>query len=116
MFRTYLDAVARTAADPVTGKYLGRLAAADVFTHDNAATLLESLRVDAGVLAPSAFGRDPLTAMRATAADRPPVRRPHRIPPSDFAALPPVAGHGHARIVSRPWQRCLRTSGCSARR
>ncbi|MFK0104097.1 hypothetical protein [Streptomyces sp. NPDC091217] len=57
VFRTYLDAVARAAADPVAGKYLGRLAAADVFTYDNAATLLESLRVDAGVLGP--FGIRP---------------------------------------------------------
>ncbi|MER5796417.1 MBL fold metallo-hydrolase [Streptomyces sp. NPDC001980] len=57
IFRTYLDAVARTAADPVAAKYLGKLAAADVFTYDNAAALLESLRIDAGVLGP--FGIRP---------------------------------------------------------
>ncbi|MFD3996039.1 hypothetical protein [Streptomyces sp. NPDC058548] len=41
----------------VVAKYTGLLAAADVFTVDNAWTLLESLRIDAGVLGP--FGVHP---------------------------------------------------------
>ncbi|MEU3464710.1 MBL fold metallo-hydrolase [Streptomyces sp. NPDC006733] len=57
IFKTYLDAVARQAADPVIAKYTGVLAAADVFTLDNAATMLESLRIDAGLLGP--FGTRP---------------------------------------------------------
>ena len=52
IFKTYLDAVARQAADPVIAKYTGVLAAADVFTTDNCATMLESLRIDAGSLGP----------------------------------------------------------------
>src|SRR6266545_2082870 len=52
IFKTYLDAVAQTAAAPVTAKYTGLLAAADVFTVDNAWTLLESLRIDTGTLGP----------------------------------------------------------------
>jgi glyoxylase-like metal-dependent hydrolase (beta-lactamase superfamily II) len=54
IFKTYLDAVAQTAAAPVTAKYTGLLAAADVFTVDNAWTLLESLRIDTGILGPFA--------------------------------------------------------------
>ena len=57
IFKTYLDAVAQTAAAPVTAKYTGLLAAADVFTVDNAWTLLESLRIDTGILGP--FGVRP---------------------------------------------------------
>jgi hypothetical protein len=41
----------------VAAEYTGILAAADVFTRDNAWTLLESLRIDAGVLGP--FGVHP---------------------------------------------------------
>jgi glyoxylase-like metal-dependent hydrolase (beta-lactamase superfamily II) len=52
IFKTYLAAVAEQAAAPVTEKYLGVLAAADVFTVDNAAALLESLRIDSDVLGP----------------------------------------------------------------
>lgn len=52
IFKTYLDAVAQQAADPVTAKYLGQLAAADVFTLDNAASMVNSLRIDSGVLGP----------------------------------------------------------------
>lgn len=52
IFKTYLDAVATQAADPVTAKYLGQLAAADVFTPDNAASMVNSLRIDSGVLGP----------------------------------------------------------------
>ncbi|MET8977357.1 MBL fold metallo-hydrolase [Streptomyces sp. NPDC004539] len=57
IFKTFLDAVADAAAAPVAAQYTGVLAAADVFTKDNAWTLLESLRIDAGVLGP--FGVRP---------------------------------------------------------
>ncbi|MEE4542614.1 MBL fold metallo-hydrolase [Streptomyces sp. V4-01] len=57
VFKTFLDAVADTAAAPVAAKYAGVLAAADVFTKDNAWALLESLRIDAGLLGP--FGVRP---------------------------------------------------------
>ncbi|WP_369222924.1 hypothetical protein AB5J52_17380 [Streptomyces sp. R39] len=57
IFKTFLDAVADAAAAPVAAKYTGVLAAADVFTRDNAWTLLESLRIDTGVLGP--FGIRP---------------------------------------------------------
>jgi glyoxylase-like metal-dependent hydrolase (beta-lactamase superfamily II) len=51
------EASAQTAA-PVTAKYLGKLAAADVFTFDNAYTVFEfALREDGGVLGP--FGIHP---------------------------------------------------------
>jgi glyoxylase-like metal-dependent hydrolase (beta-lactamase superfamily II) len=56
-FKTYLEAVIQTAAAPVSAKYLGVLAAADVFTADNAATLVDSLRLDTGFLGP--FGVRP---------------------------------------------------------
>ena len=52
IFKVYLDAASAQAAAPVTQKYLGKLAAADVFTFDNAFAVLESLRVDGGVLGP----------------------------------------------------------------
>jgi glyoxylase-like metal-dependent hydrolase (beta-lactamase superfamily II) len=52
IFKTYLDAVAQQAAAPIIAKYTGVLAAADVFTTDNCATMLESLRIDAGILGP----------------------------------------------------------------
>jgi glyoxylase-like metal-dependent hydrolase (beta-lactamase superfamily II) len=54
IFKAYLDAASDQIADPVTAKYLGRLAGADVFTADSAYTMFESLRVDAGVLGPFA--------------------------------------------------------------
>ncbi|MFF7216347.1 MBL fold metallo-hydrolase [Streptomyces sp. NPDC008238] len=57
IFKTYLDAVAAQAAAPVAAKYTGVLAAADVFTLDNAAALVESFRIDAGTLGP--FGTRP---------------------------------------------------------
>ncbi|WP_260256125.1 MBL fold metallo-hydrolase [Streptomyces sp. 840.1] len=57
VFKTYLDAVARRAADPVAAKYTGKLAGADVYTADHAATLLESLRINAALLGP--FGIHP---------------------------------------------------------
>ena len=52
IFKTYLDAAARLAADPVIAKYTGRLAGADVFTTDNAFAMIESLRIDTGDLGP----------------------------------------------------------------
>ena len=57
IFKVYLDAASAQAAAPVTQKYLGKLAAADVFTFDNAFAVLESLRIDGGVLGP--FGDHP---------------------------------------------------------
>lgn len=51
---TYLDAAAQEIAGLITDKHLGRLAAVDVFTLDNTATMIESVRIDAGVL--GAFG------------------------------------------------------------
>jgi glyoxylase-like metal-dependent hydrolase (beta-lactamase superfamily II) len=44
----YLDAVAETAAAPVTEKYTGVLGAADVFTVPTAFSILESIRLDLG--------------------------------------------------------------------
>ena len=57
IFKAYLDAASAQAAEPVTAKYLGQLAAADVFTVDNAFALVQSLRIDLGVLGP--FGIHP---------------------------------------------------------
>ena len=55
--KSYLDAAAEQAAAPVIAKYTGRLAAADVFTTANAAALVNSTRIDAGILGP--FGIHP---------------------------------------------------------
>jgi glyoxylase-like metal-dependent hydrolase (beta-lactamase superfamily II) len=44
----YLDEVANTAAAPVIEKYLGRLAAVDVYTPSTAFWVLESIRLDRG--------------------------------------------------------------------
>jgi glyoxylase-like metal-dependent hydrolase (beta-lactamase superfamily II) len=57
IFKAYLDAVSTQAAAPVTAKYTGVLAAADVYTFLNAAAMLDSLRVDTGDLGP--FGDHP---------------------------------------------------------
>lgn len=57
IFKAYLDAASAQAAAPVTKKYLGKLAAADVFTADNAYVMFEALRVDYGTLGP--FGDHP---------------------------------------------------------
>lgn len=57
IFKSYLDAGAQRAADPVVEKYLGILGGADVFTVDNAYALLESRRIDTGILGP--FGIRP---------------------------------------------------------
>ena len=55
IFKTYLDAAAQQAAEPVVDKYLDKLGGADVFTVDNAYALFESLRIDAGILGPFAI-------------------------------------------------------------
>jgi glyoxylase-like metal-dependent hydrolase (beta-lactamase superfamily II) len=52
IFNAYLDAAARQVADPVIAKYAGKLAAVDVFTVDNAFTMVQSVRVDTGHLGP----------------------------------------------------------------
>jgi len=57
IFKAYLDAASQQAAAPVVAAYTGKLAAADVFTFDNAYVLFESLRIDAGILGP--FGIHP---------------------------------------------------------
>ncbi len=59
VFNAYLDAASSQTAAPVIAKYLGKLAAADVFTNDNAFVMFDSLRVDYGVLARSAITRRP---------------------------------------------------------
>ena len=56
--KSYLDAASAQTAAPVIAKYLGKLAAADVFTFDNAFTVFEFvLREDGGELGP--FGIHP---------------------------------------------------------
>jgi hypothetical protein len=57
IFQAYYNAAAVQAAGPVVGKYLGQLAAVDVFTYDNATLMFESLRVDYADLGP--FGDHP---------------------------------------------------------
>jgi glyoxylase-like metal-dependent hydrolase (beta-lactamase superfamily II) len=58
IFKAYLDAASAQTAAPVTEKYLGKLAAADVYTVSNAFSIFEfALRVDGGVLGP--FGVHP---------------------------------------------------------
>lgn len=57
IFKAYFNAVASQAAEPVVAKYLGVLASVDVYTIDNALTMMEMLRVDAGMLGP--FGNHP---------------------------------------------------------
>ncbi|WP_089158193.1 MBL fold metallo-hydrolase [Micromonospora sp. NBS 11-29] len=57
IFKAYLDAAAAQAAEPVVREYAGRLGAVDVFTVDNAFSMLEYLRIDAGLLGP--FGIRP---------------------------------------------------------
>ncbi|MFJ9543834.1 MBL fold metallo-hydrolase [Streptomyces sp. NPDC101225] len=52
MIGEYFKATARQAAAPVVAKYTGRLAGVDVFTEGHAHVLIESLRVDTGVMRP----------------------------------------------------------------
>jgi glyoxylase-like metal-dependent hydrolase (beta-lactamase superfamily II) len=58
IYKAYLDAASAKIAAPVTEKYLGRLAAADVYTFDNAFAVFEfSVREDGGLQGP--FGIHP---------------------------------------------------------
>jgi len=57
IFKGYLDAVSMQAAAPIISKYTGVLAGADVYTFLNAASMLDSLRIDTGDLGP--FGDHP---------------------------------------------------------
>jgi len=58
IIKAYFNEASAQTAAPVTKKYLGKLAAADVFTFDNAYTVFEfALREDGGVLGP--FGIHP---------------------------------------------------------
>ncbi len=50
LFDTYLDRIARAAADEVESRWVGRLGAVDVFTEDHCWTVMESLRIDEGFL------------------------------------------------------------------
>ena len=53
IFKAYLDAASAQTATPVTEKYLGKLAAADVYTISHAFAIFQfALRVDGGVLGP----------------------------------------------------------------
>ena len=53
IFQVYLDAASAQIAAPVTAKYLGKLAAADVFTVGNAFSVFElAVREDEGLLGP----------------------------------------------------------------
>jgi glyoxylase-like metal-dependent hydrolase (beta-lactamase superfamily II) len=58
IFNVYLDEASAQIAAPVTAKYLGKLAAADVFTFGNAFAVFEfAVREDGGMLGP--FGIHP---------------------------------------------------------
>ncbi|WP_328876298.1 MBL fold metallo-hydrolase [Streptomyces sp. NBC_00287] len=52
LFKEYLDILTQTTADAVTPAWTSRLGGADVFTFDNAWTMVESLRLDHKVLGP----------------------------------------------------------------
>ncbi|KAK4444373.1 Metallo-hydrolase/oxidoreductase [Podospora aff. communis PSN243] len=52
-FAVYLDAVAGLCYERVSGKWLGRLAAQDVFGFSHARTMVSSLRLDYDVLGPN---------------------------------------------------------------
>jgi glyoxylase-like metal-dependent hydrolase (beta-lactamase superfamily II) len=51
-FKVYIDEMAEYCANLTNAKWLGRLAAADVFQFDNAGFVVESLRLDYGILGP----------------------------------------------------------------
>lgn len=57
IFKAYLDQASQIAGAATLAKWRGRLGGADVFTTDNAYRMLESLRIDYGVLGP--FGIKP---------------------------------------------------------
>jgi hypothetical protein len=56
IFMAYLDAASPEIADQVIAKYIGKLAAAGVFTADNAYVMFEALRVEYGMLGPTRPG------------------------------------------------------------
>ncbi|CZR56392.1 uncharacterized protein PAC_06280 [Phialocephala subalpina] len=51
-FKVYLDTLAQFCANKTNEKWLSRLGAADVFEFENAGLLVESLRIDYGILGP----------------------------------------------------------------
>lgn len=52
LFMAYLDLTAQRASSATLAKWRGRLGGADIFTLRNASTMIESLRVDYGILGP----------------------------------------------------------------
>lgn len=52
-FKVYLDTLAEACANRTNEKWLGKLGAMDVFQFENAGTVIESLRLDYGILGPS---------------------------------------------------------------
>ncbi|KAE9380157.1 Metallo-hydrolase/oxidoreductase [Stipitochalara longipes BDJ] len=52
VYKTYLDTLTELCANTTNEKWLGRLAAADVYQFENAGFVLESLRIDYSVLGP----------------------------------------------------------------
>jgi glyoxylase-like metal-dependent hydrolase (beta-lactamase superfamily II) len=52
-FKVYLDTLAEVCADLTNKKWLGKLGGADVFQFENAGVVIESLRLDYGILGPS---------------------------------------------------------------
>lgn len=55
-FAVYLDAVAEVCYERTSGKWMGRLAAQDVFGFSHARTMVSSLRLDYDVLGPNGVG------------------------------------------------------------
>lgn len=53
-FKTYFDTVTAYCANLTTEKWLSRLGGADVYDFNNAATMINSIRIDYGVLGPFA--------------------------------------------------------------
>lgn len=53
VYKMYLDTLAELCANVTNEKWLGRLAAADVYQFENAGLVIESLRIDYGILGPS---------------------------------------------------------------
>lgn len=51
-FKAYLDTLSTYCANVTNEKWVGRLAAADVFGFENAGLVVESLRIDYGILGP----------------------------------------------------------------
>ena len=53
VYKMYLDTLTELCANTTNQKWLGRLAAADVYQFENAAFVIESLRIDYAVLGPA---------------------------------------------------------------